>query len=79
MPDDTAKKLLWDAPKAAQKIVRFAEGRDFKAYCEDEMLSAAIERQFESSVKRSRSCVAKTPTLRRGVTSCRAPSPFAIS
>lgn len=46
MHPDVAK-LLWDALTAAQRIDRFVAGRDFARYLDDEMLRAAVERQFE--------------------------------
>jgi uncharacterized protein with HEPN domain len=42
-----ASVLLWDARQAAEKIVRFTSGRSFDDYLADEMMSAAVERQFE--------------------------------
>lgn len=39
--------LLWDARHAAEKIARFTAGRTFDDYLADEMMSAAVERQFE--------------------------------
>ena len=39
--------LLWDARHAAEKIVRFTAGCTFDDYLADEMMSAAVERQFE--------------------------------
>jgi len=42
-----AAKLLWDAHTAAERLARFTAGRDLAAYLADEMLRAAVERQFE--------------------------------
>jgi uncharacterized protein with HEPN domain len=42
-----ARKLLWDALDAAEKICRFTEGKAFDDYRADEMLRSAVERQFE--------------------------------
>lgn len=42
-----APKLLWDASQAAQRIARFTEGKTWSDYRSDEMLRAAVERQFE--------------------------------
>ena len=39
--------LLWDARHAAEKIARFTVGCTFDDYLTNEMLSAAVERQFE--------------------------------
>ena len=44
---DRAAKYLWDAQRAAERIARFTAGRDRAAYLADEMLRAAVERQFE--------------------------------
>jgi uncharacterized protein with HEPN domain len=42
-----AKKYLWDVREAAERINRFTSGRSFEDYLNDEMLRAAVERQFE--------------------------------
>ncbi len=42
-----AAKYLWDAQRAAQRIVRFTVGKSFDEYQADEMLRSAVERQFE--------------------------------
>jgi uncharacterized protein with HEPN domain len=42
-----AAKYLWDARRAAERIARFTDGRGFDDYLADEMLRAAVERQFE--------------------------------
>ncbi len=47
MIGDRAAKYLWDAQRAAGRIARFTAGRDRAAYLADEMLRAAVERQFE--------------------------------
>jgi len=47
MISNAAAKYLWDVQRAAEKIVRFTAGRSFDDYFADEMLSAAVERQFE--------------------------------
>lgn len=44
---DRAAKYLWDARRAAERIARFTGGRSFEDYLPDEMLRAAVERQFE--------------------------------
>jgi uncharacterized protein with HEPN domain len=41
-----AEKYLWDAKESARRIQRFAAGRTLDDYRCDEMLRAAIERQF---------------------------------
>ena len=42
-----AKKYLWDVREAAERINRFTSDRSFDDYLRDEMLRAAVERQFE--------------------------------
>jgi uncharacterized protein with HEPN domain len=41
-----AAKYVWDARKAARRILRFAAGRTAADYRGDELLRSAIERQF---------------------------------
>ncbi len=41
-----ADKYLWDAKESARRILRFASGKTLDEYRDDEMLKAAIERQF---------------------------------
>lgn len=41
-----SRKYLWDATEAAQRILRFASGKTFADYSQDELLRAAIERHF---------------------------------
>ncbi len=47
MISNEAAALLWDALRAADRIARFTAGRSNDDYLEDEMLRAAVERQFE--------------------------------
>src|SRR5216684_1624514 len=47
MITNEAAKYLWDAQRAAESIIRFTFGRNFDDYLADEMLRAAVERQFE--------------------------------
>jgi uncharacterized protein with HEPN domain len=42
-----ARKLLWDAQQAAERIARFTLGKRFTDYEADEFLRSAVERQFE--------------------------------
>ena len=42
-----ARKLLWDAQNAAERIARFTAGKTFGDYDADEILRSAVERQFE--------------------------------
>ncbi|MBK8132960.1 MAG: DUF86 domain-containing protein [Gammaproteobacteria bacterium] len=42
-----ARKLLWDAQQAAERIARFTAGKGFADYEADEFLRSAVERQFE--------------------------------
>ncbi|MCP8689379.1 HepT-like ribonuclease domain-containing protein [Marinobacterium sedimentorum] len=41
------KKYLYDILQAIERIERFASGKTISDYLQDEMLQAAIERQFE--------------------------------
>jgi uncharacterized protein with HEPN domain len=45
--NERSLKHFYDALAAAESIRRFADGRSFEDYCDDEMLSSAIERKFE--------------------------------
>lgn len=47
MTAEQAAKYLWDARRAAERVARFTAGRDLAGYLADEMLRAAVERQFE--------------------------------
>ncbi len=47
MTADEAEKYLWDADIAAERIARFTVGRSFDDYIADDLLRAAVERQFE--------------------------------
>jgi uncharacterized protein with HEPN domain len=40
-------KYLWDVQRAGERILRFTNGMPFEDYLENEMLNAAVERQFE--------------------------------
>ena len=42
-----ARKLLWDAQKAAERVARFTAGKSFADYEQDELLRSAVERQLE--------------------------------
>jgi uncharacterized protein with HEPN domain len=42
-----ARKLLWDAQRAADRVVRFTSGKSFADYESDELLRSAVERQLE--------------------------------
>jgi len=41
------RKYVWDALQAAERASRFTKGRSFDDYLADDMLRAAVERQFE--------------------------------
>ena len=43
----SAAKYLWDAQHAAERVARFTAERSFEDYLADDMLRAAVERQFE--------------------------------
>ena len=42
-----ARKYLWDALEAANRITRFTHGKTLGSYQADELLRSAVERQFE--------------------------------
>jgi uncharacterized protein with HEPN domain len=42
-----ARKLLWDARRAVDRVARFTRGRSFADYDADDLLRSAVERQFE--------------------------------
>ena len=42
-----ARKYLYDILQAADRIIRFTDGKSYDEYAGDEMLSSAVERQFE--------------------------------
>jgi uncharacterized protein with HEPN domain len=43
----SAAKYLWDARRAAERVAHFTEHRSFEDYLADDVLRAAVERQFE--------------------------------
>ena len=47
MITDAAAKYPWDVQRAAERIARFTSRRTLDDYLADEMLSAAVEHQFE--------------------------------
>jgi uncharacterized protein with HEPN domain/predicted nucleotidyltransferase len=47
MISNQAAAFLWDAQRAAERITSFAAGRTYDHYLDDDMLRAAVERQFE--------------------------------
>ncbi len=47
MMSKQAAAFLWDARRAAERIARFTAGRLYDDYLNDDMLRAAVERQFE--------------------------------
>jgi uncharacterized protein with HEPN domain len=42
-----ARKLLWDARRAAERACTFTRGKAFDDYRADDMLRSAVERQLE--------------------------------
>lgn len=42
-----ARKLLWDAQRAADRIAKFTKDKGFSEYESDDLLRSAVERQFE--------------------------------
>jgi uncharacterized protein with HEPN domain/predicted nucleotidyltransferase len=47
MISNQAAKLLWDARRAGEQIARFTAGKSYDDCLDDDMLRAAVERQFE--------------------------------
>jgi uncharacterized protein with HEPN domain len=47
MISNEAAAFLWDVQRAAESIVRFTAGRSYDDCLDDDMLRAAVERQFE--------------------------------
>ena len=41
-----ARKLLWDARRAAEQVVRFTRGKTFAEYIADDLLRSGVERQL---------------------------------
>lgn len=41
------RRYLWDAHHAAERAARFVDGKTFDDYLANDMLRAAVERQFE--------------------------------
>ncbi len=41
-----ARKLLWDAMQAAERVARFTRGKTFDDYLADELLRSGVERQL---------------------------------
>jgi uncharacterized protein with HEPN domain len=41
-----ARKLLWDALQAAERVARFTHGKTFDDYLADELLRSGVERQL---------------------------------
>jgi len=41
-----ARKLLWDALQAAERVARFTRGKTFDEYLIDELLRSGVERQL---------------------------------
>jgi uncharacterized protein with HEPN domain len=44
---NAAAKYLWEVQQAAERIMRLTADRTYDDYLSDEMLSAAVERQFQ--------------------------------
>ena len=72
-----AAAYLWDMQRAAERIVRFTAGRSFDDYLADEMLSAAVERQFEIIGEAPSVCGALLPRWPRQFPACCRSSGFA--
>lgn len=70
MPHD-ARKLLEDVRHAAQLIDQFTAGRSLAHYRADELLHAAIERQFITIGEALSRLTDLNATLAAGITDCR--------
>ena len=42
-----ARAFLWDVQHATDAIVRFTAGLDARAYADNEVITAAVERKFK--------------------------------
>jgi uncharacterized protein with HEPN domain len=62
--------------QATERIARFVAGRSFDDYLADEMLRAAVERQFEIIGEAFVGLRRVNPTLTAGIPDCRGLSPF---
>jgi predicted nucleotidyltransferase len=78
MISNEAAKYLWDAQRAAERIARFTSGRSFDDYLADEMLCAAVERQFEIIGEALAGLRQVDPGIAARTRICRASSPFAM-
>ncbi len=67
MIGEDSAKLLWDAHGAAQRIARFVAGRGFDDFLADDMLRAAVERQFEIIGEAFAALRRIDPTLAAGI------------
>jgi uncharacterized protein with HEPN domain len=70
MPHDPAK-LLWDMREAALRIERFAAGKSYQDYLNDELLRSGIERQFEIIGEAMTRLVKADPTTAAKITDYR--------
>lgn len=46
MTTRTSKVFIWDAARAAQRVLEFARNRTFEDYLADELFRSAVERQL---------------------------------
>ena len=67
MIGEEAGKLLWDAQGVAERIARFIADRSFDDYLADDMLRAAVERQFEIIGEAFAGLRRVDPTLAAGI------------
>lgn len=65
---------LWDVQQAARRIERFLQGHDLASYHADDLVRAAVERQFEvigealaQLAKRSPDIVTEVPQWREAI------------
>jgi uncharacterized protein with HEPN domain len=70
MPPETAKLLL-DMKRAAERVSRFAAGKSFDDYLNDELLRSGIERQFEIIVEAMTRLVKQDESVAKKITDYR--------
>jgi uncharacterized protein with HEPN domain len=70
MPHDP-RKLLEDIRRAAERVGRFTAGETAEGYARNEMLQAAIERQFEVAAEALNRLLRLSPNLATRITEYR--------
>ena len=75
MPPD-ASKLLWDMRDAAERILKFTEGKSYGDYLADELLRSGVERKFEIIGEAMTRLVKSNPAVAQRITDYRKISGF---